>query len=522
MDDLRSLGIFAKNRPEWVIADLAAQSFKLVTVALYDTLGPESAEYIINHTQMPVIISSLEHIPSLIRLKSRAPSLKYIISVDPLAEEEGLPGMRKIDLLNSWAVEAGVEILSFAQVQELGKANLQVHTPPNASTVATINYTSGTTGMPKGALLTHANFVAGLTTPFSLARQVPGDVYISYLPLAHIFDRISVSTALASGTAIGFFHGDFLTLLEDIQMLRPTVMCSVPRILTRISATMQAATINAPGVKGRISRKAYAAKLAKMEAGGDSTHPLWDIVWSRKIKAALGGRIRLIITGSAPIPNDSLQFLRAALACQISDGYGLTETVACATISLVGDCSAGHVGPPVPCCEIRVKDVPDMGYRSTDKPNPRGELLIRGPHVFQGYFKDEAKTKEALDSNGWFSSGDVCEIDQYGRCYIIDRVKSFLKLSQGEYVSPGRIESDYGANDLIGQIFIHGDSLESYLVAIIGPNPDSFAPWVSNLLDKKLAPTDIEGLNTVAKDPKVRLAFMQILDKISKEKKLAG
>ena len=521
--NVNCLGVYSNNRPEWIVSDLAAHAYGMVTVALYDTLGAESVEYIINHTEMSIVVCSVDHIPVIIQLAAKTPSLKVIVSMDELAGPgEGVSSQTKLALLNAWAADTGVRLFSMSQVVQMGSESPRSVRPPRPDSLITINYTSGTTGMPKGALLTHGNVTAAVTTVFSICVQTADDIYISYLPLAHIFDRIGVATALCSGTGIGFFHGDFTKLLEDIQALKPTMMCAVPRVISRIGATIQSATINAPGVKGAISRRAFAAKLAKMKAGGDSRHMFWDAVWSRKIRAALGGRLRLLITGSALAPRDTMNFLRAALGIDICDGYGLTESSACATICLPGDCVPGHVGPPVPCNEIRLKDVPDMGYRSSDKPNPRGEIQLRGTAIFKGYFKDTAKTDEVLDEEGWFSTGDVGEVDSLGRFYIVDRVKSFLKLAQGEYVSPGRIESLLAAHELVAQVFVHGDSLQSWLVAIIGPNPDTFAPWASKILDRTIRPEDTTAINEACKDRKIRDAFLRVLDKISRQKKLQG
>ena len=217
-------------------------------------------------------------------------------------------------------------------------------------------------------------------------------------------------------------------------MLQPTIITVVPRVLNKIAAAIQAATIDAPGFKGKLSRTALAAKYARMDGPSKSfNHPLWDRIWSRKIRQVLGGHVRLIVSGSAPAAPQTLKFLRAALACNVLEGYGLTETFAAALLCLPGDFTPGHCGPLVPTLEGRLKDVPDMNYTANDLPNARGELLIRGNHVFKGYFKDEKMTAEAFDGD-WFRTGDICEIDSKGRVYIIDRVKNFFKVHLSHYI----------------------------------------------------------------------------------------
>ncbi|CAG8756377.1 14102_t:CDS:2, partial [Acaulospora colombiana] len=179
--------------------------------------------------------------------------------------------------------------------------------------------------------------------------------------------------------------------------LKPTLFPTVPRLLTRVCSKLQQATISAPGIKGALSRRAVAVKLERLENGLGNTHPLWDRILFNKVKQALGGRVRKIVTGSAPIASEVLQFMRIAFCCDIAEGYGQTEGVASATISFEGENKAGHVGGPMTCCEIKLVDVPEMNYFATDKPFPRGELCYRGTNAFLGYYKDEAKTKETID-----------------------------------------------------------------------------------------------------------------------------
>jgi long-chain acyl-CoA synthetase len=163
-------------------------------------------------------------------------------------------------------------------------------------------------------------------------------------------------------------------------------------------------------------------------------------------------------------------------------------------------------------CEVRLRDVPELGYSASDKPHPRGEIMLRGPQMFKGYYKANDKTLEAIDEEGWFHTGDVGRIDEYGRIYIIDRVKNFFKLAQGEYVAAEKIENIYlSKSALINQIFVHGNSHETFLVAIAGVNPDAYAPFVSRLLNKKYSPQDLAGLRQTMRDPKVIEAFLKAL-----------
>ncbi|CAI2191239.1 3162_t:CDS:10, partial [Funneliformis geosporum] len=511
-----TVGIYAINRPEWFITDQANCAYNLITVALYDTLGPDTVEYVINHAEISIAVVSANLIPGLIQLSSKVPNLKVIISMDELDDDLPKPigSTTSGKVLKAWAEDKGLTLLSFNEVEKLGEKNPRKHNPPSPNNIACICYTSGTTGVPKGALLTHSNFIAANS---SVTQIFGGDQD----DLAHIFGRSVEIAAVGYCCSIGYYHGDILSLIDDIAELKPTLFPSVPRLLTRIYAKLQQATVDAPGIKGTLSRKAVAAKLERLEGGQGYTHPLWDRLIFNKIKQLLGGCVRLIITGSAPIDASVLQFLRIAFSTEIIEGYGQTEGIANATIGFPGENKAGHVGGPQPCCEIKLVDVPEMNYLSTDKPYPRGELCYRGTNCFVGFHKDQEKTRESIDSDGWVHSGDVSYIDD--RAFtIIDRKKNIFKLSQGEYVAPEKIENVYLNSKFILQLFVHGDSLRNFLVAIVVPDPETFVPWANALSGKSVSLGDEKGLKDLINDPKVCKEFLKEMNSTGKRAKLRG
>ncbi|KAK9454081.1 eukaryotic long-chain fatty acid CoA synthetase (LC-FACS) [Dipodascopsis uninucleata] len=525
--DQYAITLFSLNRPEWVISDLACHAYNLIVVPLYDSLGPSSSEYILNSVESPILVASLNHIPKILSLRSEFKYLKAIISMDELESENDLPNQSKGDILRVWAANKGIKLYSFSELEKIGEENPRPHNPPKPSDILTINYTSGTTSDPKGVVLTHANFVAALGTAFCHVPRFNNDVsdlVLSYLPLAHIYERATMGIAMASGAAVAFYRGSIPKILDDLKATRPTVFTSVPRMLNRFESSIRDKTTNAVGFRANIAKKGLQTKLTGIEQCNTVNHPIWDFLVSRKIKAGAGmDRTASIISGSAPLSADTHQFLRAAFGIPVIQGYGLTETHGGCIIGQPNDLSTGNNGPPTVSTEIRLRDVPELDYYTTDKPYPRGELLIRGCMLFREYFKDDEKTKEAFDDEGFFKTGDVGMIDDLGRVYIIDRVKNFFKLSQGEYVAAEKIENSYLSGcPKLQQIFVYGNSLESYLVAIGGIEPQVFAPFASKILERDIKWTDEEALKVACTDPLIRSAILRELEIVAKEQSLLG
>jgi long-chain acyl-CoA synthetase len=487
-------------------------------------MGPQSTEYIINHASLACVVTSLSHIPTLLKLKPRCPTLKIIISLDPLSDGE-LPGQSKGDLLNSWAADLGVMLYSNTDVESMGRENPRSYNPPSPSDIITINYTSGTTGNPKGVVLTHSNCVAAASTSQVTITQTPNDISCSYLPLAHIYQRVSEHSSLWAGTQIGYFHGNILELVDDLKLLRPTVFNSVPRLFNRFGSAIRAATVEQPGLKGALARHIVATKLEAVNnptpGAATNKHAIYDRIWSKKVAAALGlDKTARMVSGSAPIDPALHQFLRIIFSNHFLQGYGLTETYAVSLGQLVGDFSVGNCGALAPTMEGCLEDVPDMDYYSSDSPAPRGELLLRGNTRFREYYRNPEETAKAIDSDGWFHTGDICSVDALGRFSIIDRKKNVLKLAQGEYISPERIENVYLSNcSWAAMAFVHGDSVQSFLVGIFGVNPDTFGPFASKVLGRTISVTDRHSLEAACKDEKVRQAAIADLAKVGKRNK---
>ncbi|KAI6249170.1 Long chain acyl-CoA synthetase 7, peroxisomal [Erysiphe necator] len=522
-DEKYGVGIWSQNRPEWQIADLACMSQSLYSVSLYDTLGPEATEHIIVNSDLVCVISSIDHISALLKLAPRVPKLKLIICFDSLDDGER-PGSSKKIILNDIAKDSNIKIYSMKEVEALGVNSKIPFNPPRPNDLITINYTSGTSGIPKGVALTHANAMAGICSARTIATTLPSETLISYLPLAHIFERVAEQGCFMVGSSIGYFRGDVLGLVDDMKTLHPAGFVGVPRLFNRFGSVIRARTVEATDFSGMIARHIINAKIAKLELPpGQATvkHLIYDYILARKLRTSVGlENLNCMVTGSAPLDPNVMQFLRAAFARPFCQGYGLTETYALGTCQHANDFTVGNCGMVAPSLEICLQSIPEMEYLVTDSPYPRGELLIRGHSVFREYHKDPAETQRALLPDGFFRTGDIAEIDNLGRIKIIDRLKNVLKLAQGEYLSPERIENVFlGSSNLFTQVYVHGDSTQSFLVALCGIDPSSFAPYASKILSRNIAAEDIEAVREAARDIKVRKAVINDLDRLGRKNK---
>uniref|UniRef100_A0A671KUT8 Long-chain-fatty-acid--CoA ligase n=1 Tax=Sinocyclocheilus anshuiensis TaxID=1608454 RepID=A0A671KUT8_9TELE len=336
--------------------------------------------------------------------------------------------------------------------------------PPQPDDLAIICFTSGTTGNPKGAMLTHRN----------IASNVSAFIYV---------------------TKVNTFSNNSPIITQ---------------LLMHFSSRMQICTffffITFCPLKRHILEFAFRRKENEMKSGIMRRDSVWDKIIFKKVQASVGGHVRLMITGAAPVSAPVLTFLRAALGCHFYEGYGQTECTAGSTTTLPGDWTAGHVGAPLPCNDIKLVDVGEMNYYAT---KGEGEVCVRGPNVFKGYLKDPEKTKEALGEDGWVHTGDIGRWLPNGTLKIVDRKKHIFKLAQGEYIAPEKIENIYIRSEAVAQAFVHGDSLQACLVAIIVPDPDFLPGWAKK--------RGIEGSYEELCKNKVKKAILEDIVKLGKE-----
>ncbi|CAN1778654.1 Long chain acyl-CoA synthetase 4 [Linum perenne] len=504
-------GIFGANCSQWIVSMEACNAHGLYCVPLYDTLGAGAVEYILCHSEISIAFAEEKKIPELLKTFPNATQyLKTVVSFGKVTPEQKQE-MEKF----------GLSVYSWEEFIKLGENKEYDFPEKKKSDVCTIMYTSGTTGDPKGVMISNNNImtlIAGVKRVLeSVNEQLTSkDVYLSYLPLAHIFDRVIEELFIFHGASIGFWRGDVKLLVEDIGELKPSIFCAVPRVLDRIYGGLTQ-KISAGGfLKKTLFNFAYSHKLGNLKSGSktDEASPLSDKIVFSKVKQGLGGNVRLILSGAAPLASHVEAYLRVVTCAHVLQGYGLTETCAGSFVSLPNDMSMlGTVGPPCPNIDVRLESVPEMNYDALSS-TPRGEICIRGETLFSGYYKREDLTEEVL-IDGWFHTGDVGEWQPDGSMKIVDRKKNIFKLSQGEYVAVENLENIYGSTPGIDSIWVYGNSFESFLIGVVNPNQPALEKWAQ---ENGIS----EDFRTLCENPKAKEHILEELTKIGKEKKLKG
>ncbi|XP_030754565.1 long-chain-fatty-acid--CoA ligase 3 isoform X2 [Sitophilus oryzae] len=461
--------IFAETRAEWMIAahGLFKQNIPLVTI--YATLGDEAIAHGINETQVRTVITSYELMPKFKKILALTPTVKTLVYMEDQLRD-----------LDKTGYKSDIDIVSFTDVVKKGRESKIESQPPDTEDIAIIMYTSGSTGVPKGVMILHKNLITTLKAFCDATEIYETDVMIGFLPLAHVFELLVETICLCAGVAIGYSSP--LTMIDssskikrgtkgDAAVLQPTCMTSVPLILDRIAKTIQDRVTKSSGFKKLIFKFAFDYKT-KWRRRGYRT-PLIDRSVFGPIRQLLGGHLRLIISGGAPLSPSTHELINNCLCITIMQGYGLTETTSCACVQDFHDPQYGRVGATTTVCEVKIVNWEEGNYRVTDKPYPRGEIIIGGDNVSAGYYKLPGKTEEDFydaDGKRWFKTGDVGEVHDDGVVKIIDRKKDLVKLQAGEYVSLGKVESILKTCPLVDNICVYGEPTQLYCVALVVPN----------------------------------------------------
>ncbi|KAH7647738.1 acyl-synthetase [Cryptosporidium bovis] len=456
---LRCVSIFSKNTVNWSITEHACNAYNFTSVPLYDVLGDNGLVYILNMTKTKAVFCSLICAKKLFPLLNKINSVELLVMLDnDSGSLENIP-----EYINN-----KVKIIDFNELSKIGKKKLKKPSPGVLDSIHSIHYTSGTTGVPKGVILPNKSWIAccsGFLEGGQLGRKDTGlsssDCHISYLPLAHIFERTVHLVFSYIGGKIGFYSGDPQNLVSDIQKLKPTIFVAVPRVLSRIHDNVM---INLEK-KSKAVQALFRFALKQKERRSSSSHAFWDFVVFNKIKDIMGGRLRVILCGAAPLDKTILTRIRCFTCAYCLEGYGMTELLP-TLMPEITDTAVQTLGGPSPSFEFKLVSIPEMGY-DVKHETPTGELLLRGPPTFIGYFGNPEETNAVTCEEGWVRTGDVCQLLPNGGLRIIDRRKNIFKLSQGEYIAPEKLESIFTSScELIYQALVVGRSNENSLVAI--------------------------------------------------------
>jgi len=476
--------IFAETKADWLVCALGCfkQTFPLVT--LYANLGDDAVAHGVNETEVTHVITTHELLPKFKNVLAQTPTVKHIIFLEDQINPTDKSGYRQ-----------DVNIHAFQEIIEMGRTTT-VNYPvrrPTQDDPAIIMYTSGSTGTPKGVVLPHEALVTTVKGFFFVVNPTrPGDIYLGYLPLAHILELLAEMTMLVQGISVGYSSPntmiDTSTKLKkgtkgDCTVLRPTLMCAVPLVIDRIYKGIQQKVSKKGPFFRRLIDFCYRYKSAYRRRGMPT--PILDFLIFNKMSAIVGGKIRLLLSGGAPLSPDTHDFVRCALDLPLVQGYGLTETCACATIMDADEISTGAAGPPLQGVQIQLINWDEGNYTVNDQPNPRGEIVIGGGNVASEYFRQPEKTEEdfSCDASGrrWFKTGDIGQMNPDGTLKIVDRKKDLVKLHHGEYVSLGKVESLLKTHPLIDNICVYGDSLESFVICLVMPDHNKLTEMAEKL-----------------------------------------
>ena len=466
------VALLSENRPEWAITDLAILAGGGVTVPMFATSTSAQVEYIVRDSGAKIIcVSSERQLQKIKDWDENVPtSLQHIIVFNELQDDS---------------------VRTFDQVCELGQGvedGDQVYQQANEAVtpddLASIIYTSGTTGDPKGAMLTHSNFMSNIQAATGIVTLTPDDVFLSFLPLSHVFERMGGHyLPLSSGATIAYAESP-LAIRQNMPEVRPTIMMSVPRVYEMMHERILNTVKEYPPARQKIfhwgvgvgSKVSQAIQQKKKPSLGLSLKAsIANKLVFKKIKARTGGRLRFFVSGGAPLSKAIAEFFHAA-GILILEGYGLTETSPVICVNRPDQWKFGTVGPMIPGIEVKIAE--------------DGEILSRGPHIMQGYFNKPSDTAEAIDAEGWFHTGDIGEIDEEGFLTITDRKKNLLILSNGKNVAPQPIENQLKQSPYISEIMLLGDQRRT-ITALIVPNYDAIKEYAA---EQQLEAEDMPAL----------------------------
>lgn len=460
--------IFAATSQYWLAMGHGAASQNMAIVTAYDTLGEEGLRHSMVATGAKAIFLDPHLLPTLSNVLKDATEVKHVIY-----NNQNQVKQDHIDKLT--AAFPHVSVRSVEELRKLGEENPVDPVPPTPEDLCCIMYTSGSTGTPKGVPLRHRNVVASVASVSIVVQPFigPGDGLLTYLPLAHILEYVFENASIFWGSTMGYSNPKTLSDTSvrnckgDIREFRPSVMVGVPAVWETVKKGIIAKVHDGSAVVQKLFWGALWAKSALMSAGLPGSGALDAIVF-KKIKEATGGRLKLCMNGGGPVSKETQRFISMAI-CPMIIGYGLTETTANGTLQNPLEWTADSIGAMPASVEAKLVDFADAGYFATNKPNPQGEIWLRGPTVMEGYYQNDKETAESMTSDGWFKTGDIGEWDRNGHLKIIDRKKNLVKTLNGEYIALEKLESIYRSAPVVANICVYADSSKTRPIAIIVP-----------------------------------------------------
>ncbi|KAF7731937.1 long-chain fatty acid-CoA ligase [Apophysomyces ossiformis] len=498
------LGLKEKAKVEiFSPTNLFTQNMTIVTA--YETLGEDGLLHSMNETEVEAIFTTAELLPTVAKVIDKCPSLRIVV----------YSGDAKDDALQKVRSRNVQHVLSLYEVVTLGRQNRKEARPPEPEDLCCIMYTSGSTGNPKGVMLSHKNILAAISACNLLLGHLISDKdsMMAYLPLAHVLEFVVENVCIFWGVTLGYASIRTLTdssvrnCKGDIKEFRPTLMTGVPAVWESIRKGVLAKVNSASPKAQKMFHKAFATKAWLLERHLPTR--VIDRLVFNKIKEQVGGRLRFALSGGAPLSLETQKFLSVTV-CPILGGFGMTESCGMCSVMSPEQFAYGHVGAPMPCCEIKLVDVPDANYLSSN-PKPQGEVWVRGPAITKGYWKRDDVTKETLTEDGWLQTGDIAEWNDNGTLTIIDRKKNLVKLSNGEYIALEKLESIYKSCLFVNNLCVYADSLLPKPVALVVPVENAVRRWAEeNGLEEK----DWEKL---CQDKAVRKAVLNALAASGKE-----
>ncbi|KAI9269343.1 hypothetical protein BY458DRAFT_510672 [Sporodiniella umbellata] len=499
--------LFAPTSADWMLIAHGAFTQNMAIVTAYETLGPEGLLHSMKEAEVEAIYTTAELLKTLASVLPEC-STKPLVIYSGEAKEQDIVSIQK-----------HTQIHSIDELKKIGQAHPQRPNKPGRDDLCCIMYTSGSTGAPKGVILNHSNLIGAISGVDTLIGNHinEDDSIMAYLPLAHVLEFLVENLCLFWGVTLGY--GSPRTLTDssvrnckgDIKEFKPSIMTGVPAVWESIRKGILSSLAKTSPAAQAIFHRAFASKSWLMERGLPTG--LLDSLVFNKIKEQVGGRLRFGLSGGAPLAHETQRFLSVCLG-PILGGYGMTESVGMCAIMTPELFSVGPVGVPVPCCEIKLVDVPEANYLSTNKPKPQGEIWVRGSSVTKGYFKQEELTKETITEDGWLRTGDVGEWNTDGTLSVIDRIKNLVKLSNGEYIALEKLESVYKTALGVSNICVYGDSLRPRPVAIVTPIYSNLKEIASSL---NITETSFEAL---CENAEIKKAFLAKLQAQAKDAKL--